>query len=176
MEFSLNFPDLSMVTSARTGFWVTGLELLVERINQRAIAEYSLPMTQDLPNNSADMNLRYASFQHRLGGIVLDATLMIITLGIGWLIWSFIVWGEGQTPAKKILKLRTINFTTGRPATWGHMGIREMLVPMSVSIASTLTGGVASIAWIIVEIVFHFTKNQRTFRDYWVKTAVVNES
>jgi uncharacterized RDD family membrane protein YckC len=122
------------------------------------------------------MNLRYASFQHRFGAIVLDATLMVITLGIGWLIWSLIVWGEGQTPAKKILKLRTINFTNGRPATWGHMGIREALIPISVSIASAVTGGIASIAWIVVEIVFYFTKGQRTFRDYWVKTAVVNEA
>ena len=133
-------------------------------------------MTQETTNSSNDMNLRYASFQHLLGAIVLDATLMILTLGIGWLIWSFIVWGEGQTPAKKILKLRTINFTNGRPATWGHMGIREGLIPISVSIASTITGGLAYIAWIIVEIVFYFTKSQRTFRDYWVKTAVVNEA
>ena len=133
-------------------------------------------MTQDLTNSSPEMNLRYASFQHRLGAIVLDATLMVITLGIGWLIWSFIVWGEGQTPAKKILKLRTINFTNGRPATWGHMGIREALIPITVSIASGVTGGIASIAWIVVEIVFYFTKGQRTFRDYWVKTAVVNEA
>lgn len=133
-------------------------------------------MTQETTNSSNDMNLRYASFQHRLGAIVLDATLMILTLGIGWLIWSFIVWGEGQTPAKKILKLRTINFTNGRPATWGHMGIREGLIPISVSIASTITGGLAYIAWIIVEIVFYFTKSQRTFRDFWVKTAVVNEA
>ena len=133
-------------------------------------------MTQDLTNSSPEMNLRYASIQHRLGAIVLDATLMVITLGIGWLIWSFIVWGEGQTPAKKILKLRTINFTNGRPATWGHMGIREALIPITVSIASGVTGGIASIAWIVVEIVFYFTKGQRTFRDYWVKTAVVNEA
>ena len=133
-------------------------------------------MTQEPIANSSEMNLRYASFQHRLGAIVLDATLLVITLGIGWLIWSFIVWGEGQTPAKKILKLRTINFTNGRPATWGHMGIREALIPISISIASTLTGGIASIAWIVVEIVFYFTKGQRTFRDYWVKTAVVNEA
>jgi uncharacterized RDD family membrane protein YckC len=133
-------------------------------------------MTQDLTNSSPEMNLRYASFQHRLGAIVLDATLMVITFGIGWLIWSFIVWGEGQTPAKKILKLRTINFTNGRPATWGHMGIREGLIPITVSIASGVTGGIASIAWIVVEIVFYFTKGQRTLRDYWVKTAVVNEA
>ena len=133
-------------------------------------------MTQEPLVSNPEINLRYASFQHRLGAIVLDATLMVITLGIGWLIWSFIVWGEGQTPAKKILKLRTINFTNGRPATWGHMGIREGLVPISVSIASAVTGGIASIAWVVVEIVFYFTKNQRTFRDYWVKTAVVNEA
>jgi uncharacterized RDD family membrane protein YckC len=133
-------------------------------------------MTQEPVTNAAELNLRYASFQHRLGAIVLDATLMIITLGIGWLIWSLIVWGEGQTPAKKILKLRTINFTNGRSATWGHMGIREGLIPITVSVASTITGGIAYIAWIILEIVFYFTKNQRTFRDYWVKTAIVNEA
>jgi uncharacterized RDD family membrane protein YckC len=133
-------------------------------------------MSENLTNSSAEPNLRYASFQHRLGAIVLDATLMVITLGIGWLIWSFIVWSEGQTPAKKILKLRTINFTNGRPATWGHMGIREGLIPITVSIASGVTGGIAYVAWIVVEIVFYFTKNQRTFRDYWVKTAVVNET
>jgi uncharacterized RDD family membrane protein YckC len=133
-------------------------------------------MTQEPIANASELNLRYASFQHRLGAIVLDATLMIVTLGIGWLIWSLIVWSEGQTPAKKILKLRTINFTNGAPATWGHMGIREGLIPITVSVASTITGGIAYIAWIIVEIVFYFTKNQRTFRDYWVKTAVVNEA
>ena len=133
-------------------------------------------MTNDFTTSSPQMNLRYASFQHRLGAIVLDATLIILTLGIGWVIWSFIVWGEGQTPAKKILKLRTINFTNGRSASWGHMGIREGLVPITVSIASSVTGGIAYIAWIIVEIVFYFTKNQRTLRDYWVKTAVINEA
>ena len=133
-------------------------------------------MTNDFTTSSPQINLRYASFQHRLGAIVLDATLIILTLGIGWVIWSFIVWGEGQTPAKKILKLRTINFTNGRSASWGHMGIREGLIPITVSIASSVTGGIAYIAWIIVEIVFYFTKNQRTLRDYWVKTAVINEA
>lgn len=133
-------------------------------------------MNDDFTTSPTQINLRYASFQHRLGAIVLDGLLIVLTLGIGWVIWSFIVWGEGQTPAKKILKLRTVNFTNGSPASWGHMGIREALVPTTVSIASFLTGGIASIAWIILEIVFYFTKKQRTFRDYWVKTAVVNEA
>ena len=122
------------------------------------------------------MNLRYATFQHRLGGIALDAALCFVTFGIGWIIWALVIWGEGQTPAKQILKMRTINFTNGRPASWGHMAIREFLIPLTVGIANGLTFYVAGVAWLVVEIVFYFTKNQRTLRDYWAKTAVINEA
>jgi uncharacterized RDD family membrane protein YckC len=102
--------------------------------------------------------------------------LAVITLGIGWLIWSLIVWGEGQTPAKKILKIRVRHFETGAVATWGHMAVREFLVPLTVSIAVGLTSGIAAVAWIVIEIVFYYTKNNRTLRDLWVKTAVINEA
>jgi len=132
---------------------------------------------QPLPSEgSAGGGFRYASFQHRLGAYALDAVLAVLTLGIGWLIWSLIVWGEGQTPAKKILKIRVRHFETGAVATWGHMAVREFLVPLTVSIASGLTSGIAAIAWIVIEIVFYFTKNNRTLRDLWVKTAVINEA
>jgi hypothetical protein len=119
---------------------------------------------------------RYATFQHRLGAYALDWGLALLTLGIGWLIWSLIVWPEGQTPAKKILKLRTINVVTKQPATWGHMSIREFLIPLAVFIASGTTGGIVWGAWITVEICFYFLKGKRTLRDYWVKTVIVNES
>ena len=119
---------------------------------------------------------RYASFQHRLAAYALDAALSILTFGIGWLIWSFIVWGEGQTPGKKILKIRVRNFDTGAVATWGHMAVRELLVPLTVAIAVGLTSGLVAIAWIVLEIVFYYKKNNRTLRDYWVKTAVINEA
>ena len=133
-------------------------------------------MSNELTQSSSEMNLRYATFQHRLGGIALDAALCFVTFGIGWMIWALVIWGEGQTPAKQILKMRTINFTNGRPASWGHMAIREVLIPLTVGIANGLTFYVAGVAWIIIEIVFYFTKNQRTLRDYWAKTAVINEA
>lgn len=120
--------------------------------------------------------MRYASFQHRLGAYALDAVISALTFGIGWLIWSFIVWGEGQTPGKKILKIRVRNFDTGAVATWGHMAVRELLVPLTVVIAVGLTSGLAAVAWVVLEIVFYYTKNNRTLRDYWVKTAVINEA
>ncbi len=128
------------------------------------------------PDAANAPSLRYASFPHRLGGYALDTVLAGLTLGIGWLIWSFVVWGEGQTPAKKILKMRTLNATTGTPASWGHMAIREFLVPLTVGTAILLTSGIAWIVWITLEIVFYFTKGNRTLRDLWVKTVIVNEA
>ena len=120
--------------------------------------------------------MRYASFQHRLGALALDIVLLNVTFYIGWIIWSLIVWGEGQTPAKKILKIRVRNAETGAVATWGHMAVREFLVIFLVAIATGLTSGLAFVAWIVIEIVFYFTKNNRTLRDLWVKTAVINEA
>ena len=137
---------------------------------------------------------RYASFQHRLGALALDGVFFFLTFGIGWLIWSIIVWGEGQTPAKKILKIRVHNSVHGRVASRGHMAIREgllglwflfvwmylllvfafplfLLVTIFINLAV-----VVGFVWIILEIVFYFTKNSRTLRDLWVKTAVINEA
>jgi len=125
---------------------------------------------------SEDRSFRYASFQHRLAAYALDAALAFLTLGIGWLIWSAILWSQGQTPAKKILKIRVRDFQTGAIATWGHMAVRQFLVPLTVAIASNVTDGVAMIAWVVLEIVFYYTKNCRTLRDLWVKTAVINEA
>ena len=135
---------------------------------------YSAPIN-NAPRNP-DSPMRYASFQHRLGALALDIVLLNVTFYIGWIIWSLIVWGEGQTPAKKILKIRVRNAETGAVATWGHMAVREFLVIFLVAIATGLTSGLAFVAWIVIEIVFYFTKNNRTLRDLWVKTAVINEA
>jgi uncharacterized RDD family membrane protein YckC len=145
-------------------------------------------MTINPPSNSIETNsgtnLNLASFQHRLGALFLDAALALVTLGIGWIIWSLIVWGEGQTPAKKILKIRVYAAETHRRATWGHMAIRELLVYLSLGIAAGLLdlitfgvlGTLGLITWYVIEIVFYFTKDKRTLRDMLVKTLVINES
>ena len=75
-----------------------------------------------------------ATAQHRLGGLAVDAALDFVTFGIGWFIWSMIVWGQGQTPGKQLLKMRVYDKTTSRPVKWGHMAIRQFLLPISFSI------------------------------------------
>jgi uncharacterized RDD family membrane protein YckC len=131
-------------------------------------------------NNSS---MRLASFQHRLGSYALDCALAFVTLGIGWVIWSLVVWGQGQTPAKKILKLRVYAADTQSQATWGHMAVREFLLMLAIGISASVlnlltivVGTIGIVAWYVLEIVWYFTKGQRTLRDTLVKTLVVNEA
>ena len=73
-----------------------------------------------------------ATPQRRLGGLALDFILQTVTLGIGWLVWSFAIWGKGQTPGKQILKLRVYNQDTKKSATWGVMALRQFFIPLSL--------------------------------------------
>ncbi len=63
--------------------------------------------------------------------------------------WALIVWGQGQTPGKQILKIRVYSADTGRPATWGHMAVRQFLIPIAFSIVFWIPviifGGLASV-------------------------------
>lgn len=132
-------------------------------------------------NNS---NMRLASLQHRVGAYALDCALAAVTLGIGWIIWSLVVWGQGQTPGKKILKIRVYAADNQRQATWGHMAVREFLIMLAIGIAAGLLnlitffvlGSIALVAWYVMEVVWYYTKGQRTLRDILVKTLVVNEA
>ena len=75
-----------------------------------------------------------ASLKHRLGQAFLEYALIIVTLGIGYLVWTLIILGQGQTPGKQVLKLRVYDSTTGKPAKWGHMFIREFGLVIAVAV------------------------------------------
>ena len=81
-----------------------------------------------------------ANPEHRVAGFFLDIGLFIVTLGIGWIIWSLIVWQYGQTPAKQVLKMKVYDQTTSEVARWGHMAIRQFLVPIAISIVISILG------------------------------------
>jgi hypothetical protein len=75
-----------------------------------------------------------ASPQHRLGAYALDVALLLCTCFIGWIIWSLVIWGQGLTPGKQILRLRVVSSMTGQTASWGHMAIRQFLIPMAMTL------------------------------------------
>ena len=140
-----------------------------------------------------------ASPGHRIGAIAVDAGLNIVTFGIGWFVWSLIVWAEGQTPGKKLLKIRVINVGNGRPARWGQMCIRQVLIPWATSIfflvpyyvwvfkgfgtSGAHTGLIALFIclaiWLtiyIIDVVWLFGVKRRRLTDYWAGTIVINEA
>ena len=51
--------------------------------------------------------------------------LFIVTLGIGYIVWSLVTWRDGQTPAQRLFRLRCWRPGTGRPATRGQMALRQ---------------------------------------------------
>jgi uncharacterized RDD family membrane protein YckC len=56
---------------------------------------------------------------------ILAVLLFIVTLGIGYIIWSLVAWGRGQTPAQRLFGLRCWRPGTGRPASRGQMALRQ---------------------------------------------------
>jgi uncharacterized RDD family membrane protein YckC len=66
----------------------------------------------------------------RVGQVIaayaLAVLLFILTLGAGYLIWAVVTWGQGQTPAQRLLGLRCWRPDTGRVAGRKHMAIRQV--------------------------------------------------
>ena len=67
-----------------------------------------------------------ASRLSRLGSWFLNLLLFVLTLGIGWIIWWFIVAKRGQNPGKALIGLRVIR-TDGRAADTGWMFVRGLV-------------------------------------------------
>jgi hypothetical protein len=74
------------------------------------------------------MNSLPASPTRRFTAWVLEIVLISGTAYIGWFIWSLITWGKGQTPAQNLLRIISINETTGIPAKRPQMFIRFFLI------------------------------------------------
>lgn len=74
------------------------------------------------------MGLTPVSPSRRFTAWVLEIVLISGTAYIGWFIWSLVTWGKGQTPAQNLLRMISINETTGTPAKRPQMFIRFFLI------------------------------------------------
>lgn len=85
------------------------------------------PVTAPAPPVGLPAGVAYASPWLRLGGYILDAILITVTFGIGWLIWAAFTARNGQTPAKKILGMRVIRTSTLQPVGLVFMVVMRAL-------------------------------------------------
>ena len=79
----------------------------------------------------------------RVAAWLLEGLLVIVTLGIGWIIWAATTAGAGQTPAKRLLGQQVVAIDTLRPVGMGRMfWMRYFIAGIVVSIAFPLTLGI----------------------------------
>lgn len=98
------------------------------------------PMGDELP---LPAGVAAASPWIRLGAVVLESVLVLVTLGIGWIIWALMIVGRGQTPAKALLNLRVIDTGSLKPVGFARMfWVREIVAGIIAGVAIPLTIGV----------------------------------
>ena len=139
-------------------------------------ATYASPALAERPglyfDPASGLNLpqgtQLASVGRRIGAFFLAIPLSIVTLGIGYLIWGLIVWGNGQTPALQVLGMRCWRPETGRVANWGWMALREIVGRIVENILSIITE-------IVSLIMFLSTKERRSLHDLVAGTVVLHD-
>jgi uncharacterized RDD family membrane protein YckC len=104
----------------------------------------------------------------RFGGHLLEILLVVVTLGIGWIIWSLIIYGHGQTPAKQVLGMRVVELRRGRKESWGTMFVREWIAKPIIWVLAWFTLGIVYF-WLIWD-----SRNQELW-DKIVGSIVVND-
>ena len=124
----------------------------------------------DLDTAQPELSSMLASKGRRLGAFLLEPVLVAVTLVIGWLIWSLIVYSRGQTPAKQVLGMRVIRLEGHQTASWGWMALRELVLKMIPSFV------VLGLLWVIANgIVLLINDRNQTVWDMILKTAVVHD-
>jgi uncharacterized RDD family membrane protein YckC len=109
-----------------------------------------------------------ASVGRRIGAFFLAIPLSIVTLGIGYLVWGLIVWGNGQTPALQVLSMRCWRPESGRVPNWGWMAMREIVGRIVENILALITE-------IVSLIMFLSTRERRSLHDLVAGTVVLHD-
>jgi uncharacterized RDD family membrane protein YckC len=105
----------------------------------------------------------------RLGASLLDLLLAVVTLGVGWWIWSFVTWSNGQSPAKQLLGHVVADPQTGQAFDWGKMCVRELLIR---GLLFAVLGGVTAGIFSLVDCFMVFGTGHRTLHDQMAGSIV----
>ena len=109
----------------------------------------------------------------RFGAALLEGVLVIVTLGIGYLIWTLIIWGKGQSPGKQVLKMKVVDTSNHQVAGWGKMFLREFVIRGIV--IGFIAGITLYIGYIVAAcMIFNRERDHQTGWDRLAGTVVVD--
>lgn len=109
-----------------------------------------------------------ASIGRRIGAYFLMVLLVVVTLGIGFVIWGLISWSNGRGPTMQVLGLRCWKPAEGRVAGWGTMALRNIVGGFVEGFISPITE-VASFG------LFLGTQKRQSLRDLIGSTVVLHD-
>jgi uncharacterized RDD family membrane protein YckC len=107
-----------------------------------------------------------ASVGRRIGAYFLGVLLAIVTLGIGYIIWGLLIWGNGQTPALQVLGMRVWRPETNKVAGFWYMALREIVGRIIDGILSVITE-------ITSFVLFVASKDHKALHDHIAGTVVL---
>ena len=107
-----------------------------------------------------------ASVGRRIGAYFLAIPLAIVTLGIGYIIWGLIIWGNGQTPAQQVLGMRCWRPETNRVPGFWYMALREI-------VGGIVTGILGIITELTSFVLFVTGREHKAIHDYIAGTVVL---
>ena len=89
------------------------------RIAQRRPSRgHPQPKVPSLRAPDASVNARFHAF-------FLTCFLFVVTLGVGWMVWSLVEWRHGRTVSYRFTGLRVVRRADGRPVGLGRSIIRN---------------------------------------------------
>jgi uncharacterized RDD family membrane protein YckC len=112
--------------------------------------------------------VQLASVGRRIGAWFLSLALVIVTLGIGYLIWGLIVWGRGQTPALQVLGMRCWRPDDGRVPGFWWMALRETIGRIADGILSFISA-------LVSFVLFMSSRDHRSLHDLIAGTVVLHD-
>ena len=103
--------------------------------------------------------------------------LVIITLGVGWLIWSIFEWHNGRTASFRLTGLRVVRSSDGRPIGLGRSILRNALLCTLLLVPTILTCVVVAITFVMGASPPNdlFSKPRNAPWDKLTRTTVVQE-
>lgn len=130
--------------------------------------------------DSLPAGIKLSGVGKRFGAYLLEGLLIVVTLVIGYVVWSLIVWSKGTTPAKQLLHMKVIWTADRRPATWARMLLREFvgkwLIPGALgAMLGLLTLGVGGILVGVISACLIFGAQHQALWDKTAATLVVDD-
>lgn len=117
--------------------------------------------------------IELATPQTRVYAFLAELAISILTLGIGWLIWSAYAWGKATTPGHQLLHHQIVDIETNEPLSWTQMAVRELIFKgMIGGILSSFTYGLYACA----DAGLMFLEDRRAIHDRMSSSVVIQGS